>query len=95
MAFDQDTVRRTAHLARMALPQTEIPAVAEQLERIMELIGTLRAIGTEDISPMAHPLDLDQPLRSDTVDNRDRRAVLMASAPAAEHGFFLVPKVIE
>lgn len=94
MAFDQDTVRRTAHLARIALPQAEIPAVADQLERIMGLVEELRAIET-DVPIMAHPLDLDQPLRPDTVVHQDQREVLMASAPAAEHGLFLVPKVIE
>ncbi|MDD2746891.1 MAG: Asp-tRNA(Asn)/Glu-tRNA(Gln) amidotransferase subunit GatC [Acidithiobacillus ferrooxidans] len=95
MAFDQDTVRRTAHLARIALPRAEIPAVADQLERIMGLVEELRAIETTDVPIMAHPLDLDQPLRPDTVVNQDQRELLMASAPAAEHGFFLVPKVIE
>ncbi|ACH83992.1 MULTISPECIES: Asp-tRNA(Asn)/Glu-tRNA(Gln) amidotransferase subunit GatC [Acidithiobacillus] len=95
MAFDQDTVRRTAHLARIALPQAEIPAVADQLERIMGLVEELRAIETTDVPIMAHPLDLDQPLRPDMVVHQDQREVLMASAPAAEHGLFLVPKVIE
>ena len=95
MAFDQDTVRRTAHLARIALPQTEIPAVAEQLERIMGLVEELRAIDTMGVLTMAHPLDLDQPLRPDMLGNHDQRELLMASAPAAEHGLFLVPKVIE
>jgi aspartyl-tRNA(Asn)/glutamyl-tRNA(Gln) amidotransferase subunit C len=95
MAFDQDAVRRTAHLARIALPPTEIPAVADQLERIMGLVEELRAIDTTGISTMAHPLDLDQPLRPDIVCNHDQRELLMASAPALEHGLFLVPKVIE
>ncbi len=95
MAFDQDTVRRTAHLARIALPPTEIPAVADQLERIMGLVEELRAIDTTGIATMAHPLDLDQPLRPDMVCNHDQRELLMASAPAVEHGLFLVPKVIE
>ncbi|MFA7494916.1 MAG: Asp-tRNA(Asn)/Glu-tRNA(Gln) amidotransferase subunit GatC [Acidithiobacillus sp.] len=95
MAFDQDTVRRTAHLARLALPPEEVPAVAQQLERIMGLVEDLRAIDTTDVVPMAHPLDLDQPLRPDVPTHQDSRAHLMASAPAAEHGLFLVPKVIE
>ncbi|WP_414041141.1 Asp-tRNA(Asn)/Glu-tRNA(Gln) amidotransferase subunit GatC [Acidithiobacillus sp. M4-SHS-6] len=95
MAFDQDTVRRTAHLARMALPQEEVPEVAGQLEKIMALVEELRAIPTEGVIPMAHPLDLEQPLRPDQVSSRNERQRLMASAPAAEHGLFLVPKVIE
>ncbi|MBE7565718.1 Asp-tRNA(Asn)/Glu-tRNA(Gln) amidotransferase subunit GatC [Acidithiobacillus thiooxidans] len=95
MAFDQDAVRRTAHLARLALPQEEVPAVASQLEKIMSLVEELSAISTEGILPMAHPLDLEQPLRPDQVSNHDERQRLMASAPATEHGLFLVPKVIE
>jgi aspartyl/glutamyl-tRNA(Asn/Gln) amidotransferase, C subunit len=95
MAFDQYAVRRTAHLARLALPQEEVPAVASQLEKIMSLVEELSAIPTEGILPMAHPLDLEQPLRQDQVSNHDERQRLMASAPATEHGLFLVPKVIE
>ncbi len=95
MAFDQDAVRRTAHLARIALPPHEVAAVAEQLEKIMGLVEDLRAIPTEGVLPMAHPLDLEQPLRPDQVTNQDERQRLMASAPATEHGLFLVPKVIE
>ncbi|MBN2679621.1 Asp-tRNA(Asn)/Glu-tRNA(Gln) amidotransferase subunit GatC [Acidithiobacillus montserratensis] len=95
MAFDQDAVRRTAHLARIALPQEEVPAVAGQLEKIMALVEELRAIPTEGVIPMAHPLDLEQALRPDLVANQDARQRLMANAPAAEHGLFLVPKVIE
>lgn len=95
MAFDAEAVIRTAHLARISLPTAEVPAVAEQLERIMEMVEALRNVSTEGVGSMAHPLDLEQPLRPDIARNPDRREALMQNAPAARDGLFLVPKVIE
>ncbi|WP_156490761.1 Asp-tRNA(Asn)/Glu-tRNA(Gln) amidotransferase subunit GatC, partial [Oleiphilus sp. HI0086] len=50
---------------------------------------------TEDIPPMAHPMDAVQVLRPDVVTESDKREKLQTVAPNTEDGLFLVPKVIE
>jgi len=94
--LDTEIVKRIALLSRIALPEAELPQVATQLERIFSLVAEMQAVPTEGIEPMAHPLDLQQPLRPDALRPQNLpREELMASAPRAQDGLFLVPKVIE
>jgi aspartyl-tRNA(Asn)/glutamyl-tRNA(Gln) amidotransferase subunit C len=58
-------------------------------------VDRLQAVDTIGVAPMSHPLDLPQRLREDAVTEPDQRDVLLALAPAAENGLYLVPKVIE
>ena len=50
---------------------------------------------TDDVTPMAHPVDTAQPLRADEVTESDQRDEFQRNAPAVENGLYLVPKVIE
>ena len=94
--MDTEIVKRIAQLSRIALPDAELPQVAGQLERIFALVAEMQAVPTEGIEPMAHPLDLQQPLRPDALRQEClSREELMASAPRVQDGLFLVPKVIE
>ncbi len=95
MPMDSIEVNRIAHLARISVPEEEAQRTALQLESILQLVESLRAVPTEGVETMAHPLDLQQPLREDTVCPEEGREWLMASAPAAAEGLFLVPRVIE
>ncbi len=94
--MDTVVVERIAHLSRMKLPAEEIPVVTEQLAQIFRLVEAMRAVPTDGVEPMAHPLDLQQPLRPDELrTGGPQRADLLANAPEAQDGLFLVPKVIE
>lgn len=95
MSLDQKTVEHVAHLARLALSPEDLAARTAQLERILDVIAEMQAIHTEGVTPMAHPLDLSQPLRPDVVGNADERDKLMQNAPSQAAGLFRVPKVIE
>ncbi|MGH8688643.1 MAG: Asp-tRNA(Asn)/Glu-tRNA(Gln) amidotransferase subunit GatC [Burkholderiales bacterium] len=95
MSLTRDQIQRIAELARIALPEDEAPEVLDRLNRVLGMIDHLRLVDTAGVEPMAHPLDLVQPLRPDAVAERDRRAEYQAGAPAVEGGLYLVPKVIE
>jgi aspartyl-tRNA(Asn)/glutamyl-tRNA(Gln) amidotransferase subunit C len=84
MSLSDDQVRRLARLARIAVRADESAAVVERLNRILELVDEMRRVDTAGIEPMAHALDLVQPLRVDSV-----------TEPPAEERLYLVPKVIE
>ncbi len=99
MSLSDDQVRRIARLARIEVGEPEIEAVAARLNRVLGLIDELRAVPTEGIEPMAHPLEaglpLGQRLRPDEVTQSDQREAFQAVAPAVQDGLYLVPKVIE
>jgi aspartyl-tRNA(Asn)/glutamyl-tRNA(Gln) amidotransferase subunit C len=72
------------------------------LNKILGIIETLQSVDTSGIEPLAHPLasvsDIHLRLREDVITevaSAEQRAALMANAPGASEGLFLVPKVIE
>ena len=95
MSLDRSDVEKIAHLARMALDETQVDAYAEELSNILALVEQLEAADTADIEPMAHPLHMAQRLRKDEITEPDRREENQAVAPQVENGLYLVPKVIE
>lgn len=95
MSLSADDVRRIAHLARLAVSEEEVAAVQSQLNGILGMVETLRAVDTAGVAPMAHAVEMTQRLRPDEVTETDRRAAYQAGAPATENGLYLVPRVIE
>ena len=95
MALTLDDVRRAAHLARIAIDDTEAEAALAQLTRVFGLIEDMQAVDISGIAPMAHAQDLMLRLRSDAVTEGDQRQLFQSVAPEVEAGLYLVPKVIE
>lgn len=95
MSLSDKQVREVAHLARLAVNDEDVPRYAGELSNILDLVGELEAAPTDAVSPMAHPLDIQQRLRPDTVTETDQRERFQALAPATEGGMYLVPRVIE
>ncbi len=95
MALTPDDVKRVACLARIALDETEAPAVLAQLNGVFGLIAEMQAVDTQGVEPMSHALDVTQRLRVDAVTESDQRELFQSVAPHVEGGLYLVPKVIE
>jgi aspartyl-tRNA(Asn)/glutamyl-tRNA(Gln) amidotransferase subunit C len=82
-------------LARLRLAEHEFDDVVAKLSRIVDFVDRLQAAATDDVLPMAHPLDQNQRLRPDEVTESNQRDAIQANAAAVQDGFYLVPKVIE
>jgi aspartyl-tRNA(Asn)/glutamyl-tRNA(Gln) amidotransferase subunit C len=82
-------------LARLAIDEAEVPHYAQDLNNIFNLVEQMSAADTNEIPPMAHPLDAHQRLRADEVTETDQREDFQAIAPKTEAGVYLVPQVIE
>ena len=95
MAVDTATVERIARLARIRLSGEEAARLAPALDGILGWIEQLGEVDTNGIAPMTAVIPNQLRLRDDVVTDGGIRDQLMVSAPAAEHGFFTVPKVIE
>ncbi len=95
MSISPEEVLKIANLARLQLKQDEVEQYATDLSNIIGLVEQMNVVDTQDILPMAHPLDAVQRLREDKVTEVNQRDKFQAIAPSAEKGLYLVPKVIE
>ena len=95
MSVDAPTVRHIARLARIAVSDAEVEALAPELSNILGWIEQLREVDVAGVEPMTAVIPNELRLRDDVVTDGNRRDEILANAPVAEHGFFAVPKVIE
>jgi len=95
MAIDVDTVRRVAHLARIATPEERLQPLAAELNGIMAWIEQLGEVDTQGVEPMTSCVEMGAPLREDVVTDGDKRDKVLANAPKSSDGFFVVPKAVE
>lgn len=100
MSVDSATVRKIASLARIATSDADVEAMVPELNNILGWIEQLGEVDTSAVQPMTAVIANTLRLRQDVVNvdpltGGDRRDAVLANAPAPEHGFFGVPKVIE
>ena len=95
MSVDQATVRRIAHLARIAVSDAEVPHLQGEINAILSFVEALDTVDVSGVEPMTSVIPMKLPLRADVVTDGDIASLVMANAPLAEDNFFLVPKVIE
>ena len=95
MSLDPKTVARVARLARIKVPEADLPALADELSHIVSWIEQLNEVDTAGIEPMTRVGDLTLPMRDDVVTDGAKRDAVLANAPQATAGFFTVPKVVE
>ena len=95
MSVDSATVRKIARLARIDIAESDVDVLAGELSSILGWIEQLGEVDTSAVQPMTAVIANTLRLRDDVVTDGDIRDRVLANAPAAEHGFFGVPKVIE
>ena len=95
MSVDTKTVRRIAHLARIAVADDEIPHLQEELNAILAFVEQLAAVDVANIEPMTSVTPTAMKKRSDVVTDGEIAEQILRNAPATQDGFFLVPKVVE
>jgi aspartyl-tRNA(Asn)/glutamyl-tRNA(Gln) amidotransferase subunit C len=95
MAIDAATVKKVARLASIRVPEDRLEPLAAELSGILAWIEQLDEVDTEGVAPMASTEAVSLPMREDVVTDGGDAAVVLANAPRAERGFFVVPKVIE
>jgi len=95
MSLDRTDVEKIAQLARLAVSEAEKEGYAVDLSKVLDLVEQMNAVDTDQVTPLAHPLDRVQRLRPDEPTEPDQRDLFQRIAPATEVGLYLVPKVIE
>lgn len=99
MSLTSTDIARIANLARLELAPSESERMLTQMNNFFSIVEQMRSVDTTGVEPLAHPVvvlsDMALRLREDIVSEPNQREANQRSAPAVEHGLFLVPKVIE
>ena len=95
MSIDIDTARRVAKLARIAVPEDNLPSLASELSNIIGFMEQLNEVDVEGVEPMTSVTPQALKRRDDVVTDGGQQEAVLANAPDAREGFFAVPKVVE
>ena len=94
MTVDDALVLRLAKLARLAPPPERVEQLRGDLERILTMVEKLDELDLDGVEPLRYVTDVEHVLRPDVIGGHLDRTTALDNAPAAEEGFFRVPRVI-
>ena len=95
MSVDVDTVRRVAHLARIAVAEGELAPLQGELNATLAFFAQLGEVNVDNVEPMTSVTPMTMKMRKDEVTDGGIADAIVQNAPAREDHFFLVPKVVE
>lgn len=95
MSLSLDDVKKVAKLARLDLPDADLPRMAEQLNRILTYVDQLQQVNTEGVEPLAHPLPVENVFRDDEPTPSLTPDEALKNAPTRLGDFFGVPAVFD
>jgi aspartyl-tRNA(Asn)/glutamyl-tRNA(Gln) amidotransferase subunit C len=95
MAVDKDTVKRIAHLARLAIDDDQAATMEQELNALLSWVEQLQEVNVDGVEPMTSVVETRPRMRDDVVTDGGYAEDLMKNAPLSEKHFFVVPKVVE
>jgi aspartyl-tRNA(Asn)/glutamyl-tRNA(Gln) amidotransferase subunit C len=95
MSIDTATAAKVAKLARIAVPEGDLPALARELNGIIGFMEQLNEVDVTGVEPMVSVTPMRLKRRADVVTDGNIQAQVLKNAPDAREGFFAVPKVVE
>ncbi|WP_112872696.1 Asp-tRNA(Asn)/Glu-tRNA(Gln) amidotransferase subunit GatC [Paracoccus endophyticus] len=95
MSITEAEARKVAHLARIAVADNALSALAAQLSDILQFMEQLNEVDVEGIEPMTGVEKMRLKRREDVVTDGSMQDRILKNAPDAREGFFAVPKVVE
>ena len=94
MARDQETVKRVAFLSRLK-KDDKIQATEKEFNKILNWVEQLNEVNTDNVEPLVSVNESYITCREDKVTEGNQAQAVLANAPQAEYGYFVVPKVVE
>jgi aspartyl-tRNA(Asn)/glutamyl-tRNA(Gln) amidotransferase subunit C len=92
--IDAELVRHIGNLSRIELTDEEVSTFVRQLGDVLEAFGKLQELDTQNVSPMAHAVELQNVFGDDIPHTSLTPDEALANAPDRVEDFFRVPKVI-
>ena len=95
MSVDAATVRRIAHLARIAVTEAEVPHLQGELNAMLAFVEQLSEVNIDGVEPMTSVTAMEMKKRPDVVNDGGIADAIVGNALDTVNHFFLVPKVVE
>lgn len=95
MSVDLTTVKRVAHLARIAVSEEQAEKMTGELNVILGFVQSLDEVNVDGVEPMTSVIPTAMRMREDVANDGNIAAEVVENAPVTEENFFMVPKVIE
>ena len=93
--MDQETVITICYLARLEIDKNKSEKIKQDLETIIELIGSLQTIDTSSIEPLYSPLEMTALTHEDIENSDNKKNQFLENAASSNEDYFLVPRVVE
>ncbi len=93
--MDQETVSTICYLARLEIDKNKSKKIIQDLETIIELIGSLQTIDTSSIDPLYSPLEMTALTHEDIENSDNKKEKFLENAALSNEDYFLVPRVVE
>lgn len=95
MGISKKEIAHIAKLAMLKLTETEEERLAREFEKILEFVGKLDELDTENIEPATHVVHINSIFRDDIIVDSYKREIILENAPDVKGGYFKVPKIVE
>lgn len=93
--ISDETMEYVGILAKLELSSEEKKRAKEDMAKMLDYIDTLNELDTSGVEPMSHVFPVHNVFREDVVTNGDEREEILANAPEAKEGAFVVPKTFD
>jgi aspartyl-tRNA(Asn)/glutamyl-tRNA(Gln) amidotransferase subunit C len=95
MSVDIATVKRVAHLARIAVTEEEASSFQGEINAILGFVEQLNEVDVDGVEPLTSVVAQTMKKREDVVSDGYYADRVVANAPISDDDFFVVPKVVE
>lgn len=95
MKFTDKDILRIAELSRLTVANAEMQKFTEQFNNILGYMDQIGQLDTQDVTPTAHVLPIQNVLREDILKPSISNELALQNAPHKENGCYVVPKVME
>jgi aspartyl-tRNA(Asn)/glutamyl-tRNA(Gln) amidotransferase subunit C len=94
MSITREQIEKVALLARLELSPEEAEKLTSQIAAIVDYVDQLGELDTDQVEPLAHPLDTSNVLAADEVQPSLPREDALRNAPRHDGEYYLVPPVL-
>jgi aspartyl-tRNA(Asn)/glutamyl-tRNA(Gln) amidotransferase subunit C len=94
MSIDDKTVDKIASLSKLEFNGDEKKAIKKDMDKMLEFIGKLEELDTDNVEPLIHMTDEVNVLRADEPTHDTTQKEALKNAPSKDSTYFKIPKVL-
>ena len=95
MKIDNSTVEKLADLAKLEFDAESKKEIVKDLSRVLDFVGKLNELDTENVEPLVYMTDETNVLRKDEVVQEITQQDALRNAPKKDSDYIIVPKVLQ